>query len=142
MDAQSGLVHHMAGTAANVSDVSQTRALLHGAEKSVHADAGYQGADKRPEMDLPDIHWQIAAKRGKIKAMAEGVQKELLKQCERAKAQVRSLVEHPFHIIKNLFKHRKVRYRGLAKNTAQLQVLFALANLVIASRRLNATAAA
>ena len=142
VDAQSGLVHHVVGTAANVSDVSQTRALLHGGEKSVHADAGYQGADKRPEMDLANIQWQIAAKRGKIKAMAEGAQKELLKQCERAKAQVRSLVEHPFHIIKNLFKHRKLRYRGLAKNTAQLHVLFALANLVMASRRLNATAVA
>ena len=55
---------------------------------------------------------------------------------EKAKAQVRARVEHPFHIIKNLFKHRKVRYRGLAKNTAQLYSLFALANLVIARRAL------
>jgi len=57
-------------------------------------------------------------------------------QYERAKAQVRARVEHPFHIIKNLFKHRKVRYRGLSKNTAQLYSLFALANLVIARRAL------
>lgn len=57
---------------------------------------------------------------------------------EKAKASIRARVEHPFHIIKNLFRHRKLRYRGLAKNTAQLRTLFALANLVIlkgASRR-------
>ena len=57
-------------------------------------------------------------------------------QLERTKARVRARVEHPFHIIKNLFKHRKVRYRGLSKNTAQLYSLFALANLVIARRAL------
>ena len=140
-DAESGLVTRVVGTAANVSDVSQTAALLHGGEKTVHLDAGYQGADKRPELEGRGIEWQIAAKRGKIKAPAEGAQKELRKQWERRKAQVRALVEHPFHIIKNLFKHRKVRSRGLAKNTAQLQVLFALANLVLASRRLRPAAA-
>jgi len=58
----------------------------------------------------------------------------VLREWERRKSQVRSLVEHPFHIVKNLFKYRKVRYRGLAKNTAQLYTLFALANLVIAGR--------
>jgi IS5 family transposase len=163
VDAQSGLVHRVIGTAAHVSDVSQTRALLHGQEKTVHADAGYQGADKRPEMaDVPGLDWQIAAKRGRIKALPEGEEKERLQRWERAKAQVRALVEHPFasalrrcpsgclrqaislrsvHIIKNLFRHRKVRYRGLAKNTAQLHTLFALANLLLASRRLSATPA-
>ena len=72
----------------------------------------------------------------KIKAMAEGLVKELTLRLEKAKARVRARVEHPFHILKNLFKHRKVRYRGLAKNTAQLHSLFALANLVIARRAL------
>jgi len=45
-------------------------------------------------------------------------------------------VEHPFHVIKNLFRHRKARYRGLAKNLAQLYSLFALANLIIVRRSL------
>ena len=58
--------------------------------------------------------------------------KELTQASEKAKAQVRARVEHPFHVVKNLFRHRKVRYRGLARNTAQLATLFALANLVIA----------
>lgn len=136
VDVESELVHTVVGTAANVADVTQSRNLLHGAEKRIHADAGYQGAEKRPEMsDLPEnIEWLIAAKRGKIKALPDGLLKSVLGEIERRKSQVRSLVEHPFHVIKNLFKHRKVRYRGLGKNTAQLYTLFALANLVIAGR--------
>ena len=57
---------------------------------------------------------------------------------ERLKASIRAKVEHPFHIIKNLLGLKKVRYRGLAKNTAQLYTLFGLANLVIAKKRLFA----
>ena len=72
--------------------------------------------------------------------MAEGLVKQVTLLLEKAKAQVRARVEHPFHIIKNLFKHRKVRYRGMSKNTAQLYSLFALANLVIARRALLNTA--
>ena len=60
---------------------------------------------------------------------------------ERALSQVRAWVEHPFHIVKNLFRHKKLRYRGLAKNTAQLHTLFALANLWMARRQLMAMAA-
>ena len=51
---------------------------------------------------------------------------------------MRAFVEHPFHIVKNLFRHRKARYRGLTKNGHQLHVLFGLANLVIASRKVTA----
>ena len=124
----------MTGTAANVADIAQAHELLHGEEKKGHADAGYQGIEKREEVMARGrkVQWYVAAKRGKVKAMAEGRLKELMQAYERAKAQVRARVEHPFHIIKNLFKHRKTRYRGLAKNTAQLRTLFALANLLIA----------
>ena len=138
VDAKSGLVHRVSGTAANVADIAQTPALLHGQEKEVSADAGYLGVEKREEIAIrhPNLQWHVAAKRGQVKALAEGLVKELTLQLEKAKAQVRARVEHPFHIIKNLFKHRKVRYRGLRKNTAQLYSLFALANLVIARRSL------
>ena len=161
-DAQSGLVHTVVGTAANVSDISQTHELLHGEEKTVHADAGYIGVEKREEIigEHDGLDWRIAAKRGKIKAMPESWVKDLTQGFEKLKAQVRALVEHPLtplryalraacgclsrysrlHIVKNLFKHRKVRYRGLKKNTAQLHTLFALANLVIAKKRLLAPA--
>jgi len=133
-DAHSGLVHSVTGTAANVADIAQAHELLHGEEKKVHADAGYQGVEKREEVIAQgrEVQWYVAAKRGGVKAMAEGRLKELAEAYEKAKAQVRARVEHPFHIIKNLFKHRKTRYRGLAKNTAQLHTLFALANLLIA----------
>jgi IS5 family transposase len=136
VDADSGLVHTVVGTAANVSDVSQSEHLLHGEEEVVFADAGYIGADKREALKDKPVKWHIALKRGQLKAMQEGPLKELTRRAERLKAQLRSRVEHPFHVIKNLFGHRKVRYRGLAKNTAQLHTLFALANLVIAKKAL------
>ena len=94
--------------------------------------------EKRPEVigEHPHTQWIVAAKRGKVKALPEGRIKELTKELERRKAQVRAKVEHVFHVVKNLFGFRKVRYRGLAKNTAQLHTLFALANLVLAKRHL------
>ena len=135
-DRDSKLVHTVVVTAANVADIAKTAELLHGEEKQVHADAGYTGVAKRPEIVAlaRPIDWQIACKRGLIKALAEGPQKEAIKAVEHAKAAVRAFVEHPFHIVKNLFGHRKTRYRGLAKNGHQLHTLFALANLVIAAR--------
>jgi len=141
-DAQSGLVHSLSGTAAHVADIAQTHELLHGKETQVYADAGYLGVEKRAEViaKTKEVQWYVAAKRGKVKAMAEGTLKELTQAYEKAKAQVRARVEHPFHIIKNLFKHRKTRYRGIAKNTAQLYSLFALANLCIARRSLQTAA--
>ena len=135
-DRDSKLVHTVVATAANVADITQTSELLHGAEKQVHADAGYTGVEKRAEIVAleREIDWQIAGKRGAIKAMAEGAEKEAVKAVEKAKASVRAFVEHPFHIMKNLFRHRKVRYRGLAKNGHQLYTLFGLANVVIGNR--------
>lgn len=139
VDAESGLVHTVVGTAANEADVTQTEHLLHGEEKDVFLDAGYVGAEKREELKDLDINWPIAMKRGKLKAVSEDtLVGQLLRQLESLKASIRSKVEHPFHIVKNLFHFRKVRYKGLAKNTAQLHTLFGLANLVIAKRRLLA----
>ena len=134
------LVHTVAVPAANVADVTKTAELLHGQEQQVHADAGYTGVEKRPEIVALErkIDWQIARKRGLIKALAEGAEKETLKAVEQAKASVRAFVEHPFHIVKNLFRHRKVRYRGLTKNGHQLYTLFGLANVVIGARRATA----
>ena len=135
-DRDSKLVHTVVVTAAHVADITKTAELLHGAEQQVHADAGYTGVEKRAEIVALErkIDWQIAGKRGAIKALAEGAEKEAIKAVEKAKASVRAFVEHPFHIVKNLFRHRKVRYRGLAKNGHQLYILFGLANVVIGSR--------
>ena len=138
VDAHSGLVHSTHYTSANESDVAHTHEVLHGQEQFVCLDAGYQGVEKRPEILQAqalgqlsdDVVWEVAAKRGGIKKMAEGTLKDLIKAGEKIKAQIRSKVEHPFHIVKNLFKHKKTRYKGLAKNGAQLTTLFALSNLV------------
>ena len=141
-DAASGLVHSVEGTAANESDISQTHKLLHGEEQIVHADAGYTGVEKRAEIIAAHggVEWRVATRRSKIKEMPESWIKDLSVRFEKLKAQTRALVEHPFHIVKNLFRHRKTRYRGLRKNTAQLHILFALANLVTAKRALLSAA--
>jgi len=138
VDADSGLVHTLVGTAANVSDVTQAHALLHGDETDVLGDSGYQGVQKREENKDSDINWHVAMRPGKRKVLGTDRLGRLLEQYEQAKARIRAKVEHPFHVVKNLFRHRKTRYRGLAKNTAQLFSLFGLANLVMARRRLMA----
>jgi IS5 family transposase len=137
VDVASGVVHTLTGTAANEADINQTACLLHGQESDVFADAGYTGADKRPELEDRDLSWNIAIKRSIIKALPKAV-RDLAEPVERALAQLRAVVEHPFHIVKNRFGHKKLRYRGLAKNTAQLYTLFALANLVIVKKALLA----
>jgi|GEM_PF-6098257 len=73
---------------------------------------------------------------GKRKALADDAHERVLERIEKLKASIRAKVEHAFHVVKNLFKMRKVRYRGLAKNTAQLYTLFGMANLVLVKRRL------
>ena len=135
VDAASGLVHTVVGSAANDADISQTAALLHGQEEDVFGEAGYTGADKRPELAEREVSWNIAIKRSIIKALPKAL-RELAEPVERALAQVRAVVEHPFPIVKNRFQHKKLRYRGLTKNTAQLHTLFALANLVIVKKAL------
>jgi IS5 family transposase len=138
-DANTGLVHTVIGTAANVSDVTQANALLHGEETDVFADAGYVGVEKREEnLEVP-VTWHVAMKRGVRRALPKTLEGELLERLEQAKASVRAKVEHAFHVVKNLFRHRKTRYRGLAKNTAQLMTLFGFANLVLARRGLLAS---
>ena len=136
VDVESGLVHTVTTTAANVADVVEISKLLHAKEKTVYADAGYIGAEKREGMTKRGRTWHIAAKRGSIKAMPEGELKDAAKHVEHMKAAVRSKVEHPFRVIKRQFGYQKVRFKGLAKNTAQLQVLFALVNLWLARRPL------
>ena len=137
-DADSGLVHTVVTTAANVSDVTQAHALLHGDETTVFGDAGYQGVEKREENQHTDVTWHVAMRPGKRKVLPQTSYGRMLEHIEKLKASVRAKVEHPFHIIKNILGMKKARYRGLAKNTAQLLTLFGLANLLIAKRRLFA----
>lgn len=129
VDETSGVIHSLATTAANTHDITQTVHLLHGQEATCWGDAGYLGVQKRKELaDIP-IDWRIAARVGTRRQMDE-----VALQQERIKASVRAKVEHAFCRIKQQFGYRKVRYRGLEKNTNRLQVLAAFSNLLTCRR--------
>jgi IS5 family transposase len=135
VDTHSGLVHTVVGTAANVNDVTVAGALLHGQERDAFGDAGYQGVHKRPEAAGPI--WHVAMRAGKRRQLNPFLEDEYqAERLEQFKASVRAKVEHPFRVIKRQFGYTKVRYRGLAKNTAQIVTLFALSNLWMARRQL------
>ncbi len=138
VDADSGLVHSVEGTAANVNDVTQAHKLLHGEEDDAFGDAGYQGVQKRPEAKA-DVNWHVAMKPGKRKALdLNDPAQAITDKIERVKASIRAKVEHPFRVVKKQFGHVKVRYRGLAKNTAQIKTLFMLSNLWMVRGKLMA----
>ncbi|MDP3651837.1 MAG: IS5 family transposase [Rhodoferax sp.] len=137
-DAESGLVHTVRGTSGKVGDVTEGNSLLHGQEVTVHADAGYQGIEKRADAK-GEVTWHIAMGPGKRKALnKENPAEALIDKAEKLKAGIRAKVEHPFRVIKRQFGFVKVRYRGLKKNTAQLYTLFALSNLWMVRGKLMA----
>jgi IS5 family transposase len=136
VDADSGLVHTVTTTAANEADVEQVADLLHGKEEQVWADSGYRGAQTR--VSKTDLQWHIAARPSDMAKMPEGRAKTRAKKQEHRKASVRAKVEHPFRVIKCQFGLVKVRFKGLAKNTAHVITLFARSNLWMARKKLMA----
>jgi len=136
VDADSGLVHTVTTTAANEADVQQVGDLLHGKEEQVWADSGYRGAQSR--LKRSNLQWHIAARPSDIAKLPEGRLKTKVRKAEHRKASVRAKVEHPFRVIKRQFGLTKVRFRGLAKNTAHVVTLFALSNLWMARKQLMA----
>lgn len=133
-DVDSGLFHHVHGTAANVADITQAAELLHSEANAIYADAGYSGVDKCEEHD---VIWQIVARRSTyFKLNKRSVLHKAKSKIEYCKAQTRSKVEHPFRVIKRQFGYVKVRSRGLMKYTAHLPTLFALSNLWMARKLL------
>lgn len=139
VDADSGLVHTVRGTSGNVADVTEANSLLHGQETDVFGDAGYQGANKRPDAKK-DVTWHVAMRPGKRRELDKANKPidALIDQVEKIKASIRAKVEHPFRVIKRQFGYAGVRYRGLKKNTAQLVTLFALSNLWMVRHKLMA----
>ena len=135
-------MHTVVSTPANVSDISQTAELLHGEETRVGADAGYVDATKREEMQkklqaMPHkVCWYITKRRKLIREMKECRQKDLALAFEKLKVRIRAIVEYLFHIVRNIFKHKNARYKGLEKNDSQLNMLFALGNLYIVRGKL------
>ncbi len=131
VDQATGVVHSGVTKAANVGDVTQVGDLLHGKERVVFGDDGYIGAQNHAKAKR-GRQWYIAAKRSEVKAIEDETLRELTEQIEQIKnikASIRAAVEHPFRMIKRQFGHVKARYRGLAKNGAQVLMLFALSNL-------------
>ena len=133
VDAGTGYVHSVTATAASVHDLDQITHLVRADDEVVYADAGYQGASKRPDVaddpHLSKVEYRVAARKSKLAAMAQPD-----RAAESRKASVRAKVEHPFLIIKRDFGFTKTRYRGMAKNLNHLNVLFASANWVMRAR--------
>jgi IS5 family transposase len=134
VDADSGLVHTVRGTAGNVNDVVEANSLLHGEETDAWGDAGYQGAGKRP--DAKDgVPGTSPCARANASCWTRARCRGLTDQLERIKASIRAKVEHPFRVIKRQFGTSRCATAGW-KNTAQLHTLFALSNLWMARRTL------
>jgi IS5 family transposase len=133
VDAGTGYVHSVSATAANVHDLDESVNLVRDDDEVVYADAGYQGVERRRDVaeneHLSGVEWRVAARKGWLKMMPEPD-----RHLESRKAAVRAKVEHPFLIIKRDFGFIKTRYRGIAKNLNQLQVLFASANWLMRAR--------
>ena len=124
VDSKEGIVHSVCSTAASVSDVHMLPELLHGDEKKVWGDAGYQGQAEAIRAAAPGAQ-DMTSRRVKTKAGVD----ELEKRKNRTKSRVRAKVEWPFHVLKRIFGFTKVRYRGLKKNHEWLCAAFALVNL-------------
>ena len=126
-----GRVHSMVTTAASVHDSQVMDACLHGKEKVIYGDKAYADQTRKEQAESNDIEWRVLrkARRGKRLNCAEV---SFNKKSNRTRARV----EHPFGVIKHLWGYRKVKYRGLAKNTAHLFTLFALANFYLARQEL------
>ncbi|MBI3918499.1 MAG: IS5 family transposase [Betaproteobacteria bacterium] len=129
-----GLVHTVQGTAANVADVNVLGELMHGGEERLHGDSAYHSRELKAQAEANGVAFEVNER---------GTRSQPLSQAQRARnrrlSRVRAIVEHPFLVVKRLWGHAKVRYRGIAKNLAQMNALFALANLYRVRRLLLVT---
>ncbi len=131
-------MHTVKGTAANVHDVTMTSQLMHGEEDELYGDSGYIGTDKREDAVIRNkkgrkIKYKINRKPSQIKKLSAGGQYAARKS-EHKKSSVRAKVEHVFAVVKHQLGYRRTRYRGLEKQTSKINIMFALANLILADR--------
>jgi IS5 family transposase len=133
-DTDSGLVHTVVATAANVADINVLGELLHGNEESLHGDSAYHAKELKAQAEASGLAFNVNQR---------GTTSKPLTQAQRMRnrrlSRVRATVEHPFLVVKRLWGHAKVRYRGLKKNLAQMYSLFALANVFRVRRQLMST---
>jgi IS5 family transposase len=135
-DADSGLVHTVVCTAANVHDAQVLGELLHGEEEVLYGDSAYRSKELEALAEEAGLDYKICELPNRHRQLSERQRRR-----NRAISRVRAFAEHPYHVVKTLWGHTKVRYRGLAKNFVQMCTLFALANLYTARRRLMAQGA-
>ena len=114
VDKDSGLIHSVVTTAANVHDLTPAAELLHGDEEVIYGDAGYQGIAKRPEMEGTAADFRVAMRPGNRRVLPDTPEGRLQVLIEAAKAHIRAKVEHPFRVIKQQFSFQKTRLRSLA----------------------------
>ena len=131
VDSREGVVHSVCPSAASVADVHLLPDLLHGAERKVWGDAGYQGQSEAIREAAPHAQ-DMTCRRTKFKDYVD----QVARRKNTTKSRVRAKVEHPFRILKRIFGFDKVRYRGLAKNHNRLCACFALVNLYLHRKRL------
>ena len=124
VDADSGLVHTVRATAANVADVNVLGELLHGGEESLHGDSAYHSKELKAQAEASGIEFNVNQRGTKHHPLTK-----TQRMRNRRLSRVRAVVEHPFLVVKRLWGHAKVRYRGIRKNLAQMNALFGLANL-------------
>ena len=127
-----GLVHHLTTTHAATADITQVDALLHGEECEVFGDQAYWSEAHRQDFHAAGIRYRIN-RRGHPRRPLTEYQRKV----NRSRSRHRARGEHAFHVIKRLWGFAKVRYRGLAKNTARAFTMFALANLYMMRHRLR-----
>jgi len=99
VDKDTGLIHSVETTAANVHDIMRAADLLHGEEEVVYADAGNQGIEKREEIAGKPIEFRVAMRPGKRRALPDNQDGRVLDLVETAKAHIRAKVKHPFRVI-------------------------------------------
>ncbi len=131
VDSRTRTIHTVVATAANVHDSRMLGELLHGKERRVYGDSAYRG-----QREVILAHAKHARDFTNRRAYRNSPLSETDRETNRRKSAVRSYVEHAFGIIKGRFGFQKVRYRGIAKNLNRLNVLAALANVVICKKRL------
>ena len=132
-DTDSGLVHTVSATAANVADINVLGELLHGGEESLHADTAYQSKALKTDAEANGIKFNVNQRGTKHRQLTKAQRVR-----NRRLSRIRATVEHPFLVVKRLWGHGKVRYRGIKKNLAQMRTLFGLANLFRVRRELMA----
>lgn len=127
-----GRVHSIVVTDASVHDSTVAEELIHGEEQELYGDKAYANSERKEEYESRGVTWRVnrKAKRGRKLNCAD-------RAFNRKSNRTRAKVEHAFGVVKNLWGYRKVRYKGIAKNAAQVFALFTLSNLYMARKELT-----